>query len=165
MAQQTIGVGSSANDGTGDPLRTAFNKINANFSELYGDTAEANDILKSVKDNFEESGFIEFYPGVSYRHLLVLRGATHSDRVLCTPPHNAINRKINSILVKAVDNFGKFTAGLLNKTIMNSYKLLKNHPVNLARVKSGKNPANIIWPWGQGRRPHIRTLEESFGAI
>ena len=45
MAQQTIGVGSSANDGTGDPLRTAFNKINANFTELYGDTAEANDIL------------------------------------------------------------------------------------------------------------------------
>ena len=126
-------------------------------------TAEANDILKSVKDNFEESGFIEFYPGVSYRHLLVLRGATHSDRVLCTPPHDAINRKISSILVKAVDNFGKFTAGLLNKTIMDSYKLLKNHPVNLARVKSGKNPANIIWPWGQGRRPHIRTLEESFG--
>jgi len=36
MAQQTINVGSSANDGTGDPLRTAFNKINDNFTELYG---------------------------------------------------------------------------------------------------------------------------------
>ena len=45
MAQQTIGIGTSANDGTGDPLRTAFTKINTNFTELYGDTAEANDLL------------------------------------------------------------------------------------------------------------------------
>jgi fibronectin-binding autotransporter adhesin len=48
MAQQTIGIGSSANDGTGDPLRTAFTKINTNFSELYGDTAEANDLLEDA---------------------------------------------------------------------------------------------------------------------
>ena len=61
MAQQTIGVGSSANDGTGDPLRTAFNKINANFSELYGDTAEANDILDDTSPqlggNLDINGF------------------------------------------------------------------------------------------------------------
>ena len=48
MAQQTINVGSSANDGTGDPLRTAFNKINANFSDLYGTSAEANDIKEDT---------------------------------------------------------------------------------------------------------------------
>lgn len=35
MAKQTIGIGSAANDGTGDPLRTAFDKINDNFSEIY----------------------------------------------------------------------------------------------------------------------------------
>ena len=46
MAQQTINIGSAANDGTGDPLRTAFDKINDNFSELYGSTAEANDLLE-----------------------------------------------------------------------------------------------------------------------
>ena len=48
MAKQTIGIGSAANDGTGDPLRTAFTKINANFSELYGTSAEANDILEDT---------------------------------------------------------------------------------------------------------------------
>ena len=61
MAQQTIGIGSSANDGTGDPLRTAFTKINANFSELYGDTAEANDILDDTSPqlggNLDINGF------------------------------------------------------------------------------------------------------------
>ena len=46
MAKQTIGIGSSANDGTGDPLRTAFDKINDNFTELYGSTAEANDLIE-----------------------------------------------------------------------------------------------------------------------
>ena len=35
MAKQTVNLGSSANDGTGDPLRSAFDKINDNFDELY----------------------------------------------------------------------------------------------------------------------------------
>ena len=39
MAQQTINIGTSANDGTGDPLRTAFDKVNDNFTELYNDDA------------------------------------------------------------------------------------------------------------------------------
>ena len=42
MAKQTINIGSNANDGTGDPLRTAFNKINDNFAELYGDDSSAD---------------------------------------------------------------------------------------------------------------------------
>jgi hypothetical protein len=61
MARQTVSIGSSANDGTGDPLRTAFTKINANFTELYGDTAEANDILDDTTPqlggNLDINGF------------------------------------------------------------------------------------------------------------
>ena len=61
MAQLTIGIGSSANDGTGDPLRTAFTKINTNFTELYGDTAEANDLLEDktpqLGGNLDINGF------------------------------------------------------------------------------------------------------------
>tara|TARA_Y100000748_G_scaffold19750_2_gene15263 strand:+ start:6750 stop:8687 length:1938 start_codon:yes stop_codon:yes gene_type:complete len=48
MAQQSINIGTAANDGTGDPLRTAFDKINDNFSELYGSSAEANDLLEDT---------------------------------------------------------------------------------------------------------------------
>ena len=61
MAQLTVSIGSSANDGTGDPLRTAFTKINTNFTELYGDTAEANDILDDTSPqlggNLDINGF------------------------------------------------------------------------------------------------------------
>ena len=45
MARQTINIGTNANDGTGDPLRTAFDKINDNFAELYGD-GDASTILE-----------------------------------------------------------------------------------------------------------------------
>ena len=61
MAQQTINIGSSANDGTGDPLRTAFDKINDNFDELYGSSAEANDLLEDTSPqlggNLDINGF------------------------------------------------------------------------------------------------------------
>ena len=46
MARQTINIGTTANDGTGDPLRTAFDKINDNFAELYGGDDEASTILE-----------------------------------------------------------------------------------------------------------------------
>jgi hypothetical protein len=36
MAKQTVNIGTAANDGTGDPLRTAFDKVNDNFDEVYG---------------------------------------------------------------------------------------------------------------------------------
>ena len=42
MARQTINIGTTANDGTGDPLRTAFDKINDNFAELYGADGDSN---------------------------------------------------------------------------------------------------------------------------
>ena len=44
MAKQTVNLGSSANDGTGDPLRTAFDKINDNFDEIYGASATGTNI-------------------------------------------------------------------------------------------------------------------------
>lgn len=45
MAKQTVGIGSAANDGTGDPLRTAFDKVNDNFNEVYGNNFVTNAML------------------------------------------------------------------------------------------------------------------------
>ena len=45
MAQETINIGTSPNDGTGDPLRNAFNKANLNFTELYGGAGVGDDSL------------------------------------------------------------------------------------------------------------------------
>jgi len=62
MAKQSISIGSSANDGTGDPLRTAFTKINANFTELYGSDDDATnfvleDTSPQLGGNLDINGF------------------------------------------------------------------------------------------------------------
>ena len=44
-----------------------------------------------------------------------------------------------------------------------SYDLLKDHPVNIARKKAGKRPANSIWLWGEGKRPALSPFEEIYG--
>ena len=54
MAKQTINIGSNANDGTGDPLRTAFDKINDNFTELYG----SDNDLNTLDANLDVNNFI-----------------------------------------------------------------------------------------------------------
>ena len=51
MARQSINIGSSANDGTGDPLRTAFDKINDNFVELYGTDNDINTLDANLNVN------------------------------------------------------------------------------------------------------------------
>ena len=51
MARQNINIGSSANDGTGDPLRTAFDKINDNFIELYGTDGDSNTLAANLDIN------------------------------------------------------------------------------------------------------------------
>jgi len=47
MAKQTVNLGTAANDGTGDPLRTAFNKLNGNFDEVYGNNFVTNAMLNN----------------------------------------------------------------------------------------------------------------------
>ena len=44
-----------------------------------------------------------------------------------------------------------------------AYAILSDHPVNRARVAAGKNPANAIWFWGEGRRPALTPFLEKTG--
>ena len=69
MAKQTINIGTSANDGTGDPLRTAFTKINQNFTELYGNSDEANDLLEDSSPQLGGDLDLNGRRTVSYTHL------------------------------------------------------------------------------------------------
>lgn len=54
MAKQSVGIGSAANDGTGDPLRTAFDKLNDNFDEVY--TLFGNNTDLSISGDVSVSG-------------------------------------------------------------------------------------------------------------
>jgi len=126
-------------------------------------TDEAAELLKAVKERYERQGEVEFHIGVGYRHLLILHGSRYSDRVVCTPPHNALNTPVKQILVRASGEEGRETAEWLNSMMLSSEELLSSHPVNRERMRGGKNPGNMVWPWGHGRRPKIRPLKDLYG--
>lgn len=125
-------------------------------------TKEAIELIKTI-DHKLGTEYIKFYPGVSYRHLLVLKGGKFSANVECTPPHDALDRSITKVLVRAKDKEAEKTANLLNKMILDSQSILEGHPVNLERAKKGKDKANMIWPWSAGEKPLMRTFQERFG--
>jgi len=105
---------------------------------------------------------VEFYPGVSYRHLLVLKGG-FSPKVECKPPHDFVGRVARDLLPRAKEPEAEKTACLLRELIARSQSLLPSHPVNLDRFRAGKDPANSIWPWSAGRKPSMQTFQERFG--
>ena len=95
MAKQTINVGSSANDGTGDPNRTAFQKINANFTELYNSipTAQQYKFLLSQTGGTTDpqtatSGTLT--QGVTYEIIDFVSG---DDFTLSGAPNNTVGTK------------------------------------------------------------------------
>ncbi len=106
--------------------------------------------------------WIRFFPGVSYRHILVLKGNRFSANVLCTPPHDVIGAPVAGVLPNAKEKEAKKTAELLKKIILDSRNVLEEHPLNLSRQKQGKDKANMLWPWSPGRKPRMQTFLERF---
>ncbi|NTU43283.1 MAG: phosphoglycerate mutase, partial [Nitrospirales bacterium] len=98
---------------------------------------------------------IEFHPGVSYRHLMVWKqGKADLD---CVPPHDILEKEIAGYLPKGEGS------ELLRDLMARSVEILKDHPVNLERIRQGKKPASSIWLWGQGGRPKLPTYKEKYG--
>lgn len=104
---------------------------------------------------------INFFPGVSYRHLLKLKGGRKELR--CTPPHDVTGTPFAEVMIQAETEEAKASADLLNDLILRSQKLLEHHPVNLKRAAAGKDKANSIWPWSPGYKPEMKTLMELYG--
>jgi len=135
------------------------NKIK-NHSAGHITNEESHELIRSI-DNELGNDKIKFYPGVSYRHLLVLKD-DYSDEVDCKPPHDYPGEKVAKLLVKANSEEGEKTAALLNKLMMDSKMILEKHPVNIKRVKDGKDAANMIWPWSPGKKLHMKTYKELY---
>lgn len=103
---------------------------------------------------------INFFPGVSYRHLLKIKGG--SKNLVCTPPHDVPGTPFAGVIIKPKTPEAQETADLLNDLILRSQVLLENHPVNLKRAAAGKDKANSIWPWSPGYKPEMKTLLETY---
>ncbi|MGM9796491.1 MAG: cofactor-independent phosphoglycerate mutase [Parabacteroides sp.] len=135
-------------------------EILKNHSAGHITTEESDELIQYLNEQLG-SERVHFYTGVSYRHLLVIKGG--DKRVACTPPHDVPLHPFRPLLVKAEVPEAQATADLLNDLILRSQELLKTHPVNLRRQAEGKDMANSIWPWSPGYRPAMRTLKEMYG--
>lgn len=123
-------------------------------------TEEADFLIRSLNRALG-SDRIRFYTGVSYRHLLVVKGG--DKRLVCIPPHDIPLHPFRPNMVRAEVPEAEETAALLNQLIMQSQEVLKDHPVNLRRIQEGHDAANSIWPWSPGVRPAMQTLKSMYG--
>ncbi|KKG11517.1 cofactor-independent phosphoglycerate mutase [Methanosarcina sp. 2.H.A.1B.4] len=113
-------------------------------------------ILIDTLDSELRTDKVRFYPGISYRHLIVA-GNNLGAETECTPPHDITGERKDSYLPRGKD--GDFFSGLIEVSTV----VLELHPVNLKRAQEGKNPANSIWVWGQGHAPKFKSFQELYG--
>jgi len=119
-------------------------------------SSDEAEILIDTLDSELRTEKVRFYPGISYRHLIVA-GNDLGAETECTPPHDITGEKKDDYLPGGKD--GEFFSGLIEASTV----VLELHPVNLKRVQEGKNPANSIWVWGQGYAPKFKTFQELYG--
>jgi 2,3-bisphosphoglycerate-independent phosphoglycerate mutase len=124
------------------------------FTSGHISTEEARIIIGDLAGALGGDG-IEFFPGVSYRHLMVWRNG--KEKMETTPPHDITDQKISAFIPKGDG------AGRLLKLMKASQAILADHPVNKTRQAQGHRPATSIWLWGQGRAPALPPLTERFG--
>ena len=121
-------------------------------------TEECRELLKVINERFADEN-LYFHTGTGYRHCMILKKEhphAHTEYE-CVPPHDILDRPAGKYLPKGKS--ADFLIGMMKE----SYELLKDHPVNKARIASGKNPANSLWIWGQGTRPKLPDFGEKFG--
>lgn len=118
-------------------------------------SSEAHVLIEHLQKHLGNDLF-SFYGGVSYRHCLVWEGGV-VDGYYLTPPHDITGQAVAEYISKSE------IAAPLIELMEKSYWLLKDHPVNLKRIEQGKNPANSIWLWGQGKKPRLPSFKEHFG--
>lgn len=105
---------------------------------------------------------ITFRKGVSYRHILYLKGRQFSSAVDYDKPDSSHGLEWAKILPRARTPEAEPTATLLRDLMMKSRPLLANHLVNQKRMARGENPANMIWPWSGGGRPNMPSFEQLY---
>lgn len=126
-------------------------KIMVDYSSDEITTEEAKELIKALKPMVDNE-IMTLYSGISYRHCLKIKG--YSKELQLTPPHDISDKKITEYLPKGED--GEFFVNMYKK----SYEVLKNHPINIERVKRGLRPANSMWLWGMGTKPSLENFNK-----
>ena len=115
------------------------------------ENGDAEELIRFIDRELGDEG-LRFYPGVSYRCLLVTDRLDIKCKI--TPPHDILGQAAGAYLPGD---------GQIRELMAKSYELLKDHPLNIERVRRGKPPANSVWIWGQGRKIILPHLEDKYG--
>lgn len=121
-------------------------------------SSQAKILIESLEKELGGNQF-SFYPGLSYRNIMLARknSGIITEDLETRAPHDIIGASVE-------ENLPKGKSSIILKQIMEkSYKLLKDHPINIKRQKRKENPANMIWLWGEGKKPQIPSFYEKYG--
>jgi 2,3-bisphosphoglycerate-independent phosphoglycerate mutase len=118
---------------------------------------EAGEIIKALNEKLGSKDVI-FYAGVSYRHILKLKGHEETLKAKCTPPHDIPGKPVAGFLPQGSGS------DLLSDLMARSETLLRSHQVNVARRQRGDVPVTTIWLfWGSGQVPEMPAFKKSYG--
>jgi 2,3-bisphosphoglycerate-independent phosphoglycerate mutase len=127
------------------------------YSAGYISSEEAKELISALNDSLGDDS-VQFYPGVSYRNILKLRGHEDALSAHCTPPHDIPDKAVAEYLPK-----GKGSE-ILRELMQRSEAVLQGHPINLSRQSRGDMPAATIWLfWGSGRVPEMPAFKQLYG--
>lgn len=134
---------------------TVEDGVMVDYSAGHIKTEDSRQLIQAVDRALGKEG-LRFYPGVQYRHILVVKKGGPLD-AQCTAPHNITGKQIANHLPNGAD------APLLLDLMERSKPIFAEHSVSKARMETDENPATQIWLWGHGPRPSLPTFRETFG--
>jgi len=132
-------------------LVTVRDGLMEDFTAGHISSAEGTQLIAALNEHLERP---YLHAGVSYRNLMVVGEGSGAKT---TPPHDIVGKPIREYLPRGRD------APLLRRVMERSGAILRDHRVNLARIREGKRPATMIWPWSGGKRPALPSFRERYG--
>ena len=143
-------------------LVTVTDQTMRDFTADHISTEEATELLATAQEQLGGDG-LEFVPGVSYRNLLIWRGAKRpapfTMDMRATPPHDLTDKSV-------LDDFPRGPGSdVLNELMTATTDLFAEHPVNQKRIAEGKLPATNVWLWGIGRAPKLQPFAAAYGPL
>jgi 2,3-bisphosphoglycerate-independent phosphoglycerate mutase len=143
-----------ADTGGYDVKKLGPHAVMEDFSAGQIDSLEAKELIYDLNEQIGTE-VVQFYAGVSYRHLMVWAEGKH--RVAMTPPQDLTGQPVGEFLPKGEGE--KVLRALMEAAL----PILRDHQINVDRVEAGKPPANAVWLWGPGKAPKLPKLTERFG--
>jgi len=142
-------------------LVTAVEGLMSDHSAGHIPSAEARRLLEDFAGALAEQGLgdgLTFYPGVSYRNLMVDRTGREYREVNTVPPHDVPGEPLRRHLPR-----GGRHAAMLQRMIELSGEVFADHEVNQTRAELDESPATHVWLWGPGKRPDMPSFEAKYG--